>query len=121
MTTPTFGSRLRQIRTQRGITQRLLAEQVDCDFTYISKIEHDATPPPSEQMIWRLAEALNTDANELFNVACKVPKITLANATSNPLLTELVHELCERPLPDHTYAYLLAWVRAWGKKEEKPV
>ncbi len=55
------------------MTQRELAGRVNIDFTYLSKIESRATPPPSEKVILQLAEALDADKDELIILAGKVP------------------------------------------------
>ena len=73
MKTEKFGVRLRQLRKQAGLTQRELAERVNIDFTYLSKIENGVMPPPSEKVILQLAEALNTDKDELIILAGRVP------------------------------------------------
>ncbi len=79
----TFGQRLRQLRKARNLTQRDLAAKVSArlraedrrgfDFTYLSKIENDKTPPPSVAAITQLAEVLEADANELITLAGKAP------------------------------------------------
>src|SRR5207244_2732679 len=69
-----FGRRLRELRKQKNISQRDLATQVAVDFTYLSKIEGGRLAPPSEDVIRRLAQALDTDENELINLAGKIPK-----------------------------------------------
>ncbi|MFH0768312.1 MAG: helix-turn-helix domain-containing protein, partial [Chloroflexota bacterium] len=56
-----FGARIKELRVQLHLTQRQLAEKVGVDFTYLSKIETGALPPPSEKVILRLAEVLNPD------------------------------------------------------------
>jgi len=68
-----FGARLRQLRIQAGMTQRELADRVNIDFSYLSKIESGAVPPPSQKVISQLAEALNVDKDELIISAGKVP------------------------------------------------
>jgi len=68
-----FGVRLRELRKQAGLTQRELADRVNVDFTYISKIESGAVPPPSEKVILQLVEALNADKDELTILAGKIP------------------------------------------------
>ena len=55
------------------MTQRELADKVKTSFTYISKIESGAMPPPSQKVISQLAEVLNTDQDELIILAGKVP------------------------------------------------
>ncbi len=68
-----FGARLRGLRTQAGLTQRELADNVNVDFTYLSKIENGVLPPPSEKVILRLAEVLNADKDELITLAGRIP------------------------------------------------
>ena len=68
-----FGTRLRELRIQAGLTQRELAEKVNVDFTYLSKIENGALPPPSEKVILQLVEVLNADKDELIILAGKIP------------------------------------------------
>jgi len=68
-----FGARLRQLRKQADLTQRELADRVNIDFTYLSKIESGAMPPPSERVILQLAEALNADKDELAILAGRIP------------------------------------------------
>ncbi|MDD4858734.1 MAG: tetratricopeptide repeat protein [Dehalococcoidales bacterium] len=68
-----FGSRLKQLRIETGLTQRALAAKVEVDFTYLSKIENGILPPPSEKVINSLAGALNTDRDELIVLAGKIP------------------------------------------------
>ncbi len=73
METQKFGARLRELRIQAGLTQRELAERVKVNFSYLSKIESGAMPPPSQKAISKLAEALNADQDELLILAGKVP------------------------------------------------
>lgn len=68
-----FGNTLRELRKHRGLNQKALADIAGIDFTYLSKVENDRTPPPSEPVIRAMAEALDTDADELIRLAGKVP------------------------------------------------
>lgn len=68
-----FGKRLRELRKAKGMSQRYLADQVGVDFTYISKVETNALPPPSEKTILAMAQALDVDADELLVLAGKIP------------------------------------------------
>ena len=73
MKTRGFGARLRELRIQARLTQRELAEKVNVDFSYLSKIENGALPPPSEKVISRLAEVLNADKDDLITLAGRIP------------------------------------------------
>ena len=68
-----FGVRLRELRIQARLTQRELADRVNIDFTYLSKIENGVLPPPSERVILQLTEALNADKDELITLAGRIP------------------------------------------------
>ena len=68
-----FGVRLRELRKQAGFSQRELADKVGVNFSYLSKIESGAMPPPSEKVILRLAEALNVDKDELISLSGRIP------------------------------------------------
>lgn len=69
----TFGHRVRELRKALGLSQKLLAERVGINFTYLSKIENDIMPPPREKTILALARELDADADELFGLAKKIP------------------------------------------------
>ena len=68
-----FGKAIRNYRKQRGISQKELAEKAGIDFTYLSKIENNRTPPPSEDVIKAMAATLEVDSDELIRMAGKVP------------------------------------------------
>ena len=95
----TFGQRLRELRKSKGITQRALADKVGISFTYLSKIENGAMQPPRGKTITDLANALDTDADELFGLAKKVPPQFLEHI--NPEVIKLIRSLRdgeEKPL-----------------------
>lgn len=69
-----FGTRLRQLRQERGFTLRSLAEAIGVDFSYLSKIENGkAGYLPGADTIRALANALEVDALDLLELADKVP------------------------------------------------
>ena len=71
----TFGQRVKRLRKAKRITQLALAEKIGVDFTYVSKFENDKTVrPPAESTIRRLAEVLETNAEELILLAKKIPQ-----------------------------------------------
>ena len=72
----TFGERLRELRKAKNLSQRTLADKVDINFTYLSKVESeklDFAPYPSEELIRKLAKALEADVDELLLLAKKIP------------------------------------------------
>jgi transcriptional regulator with XRE-family HTH domain len=76
-----LGARIKELRRQRGFTQRQLAEKVGVDFTYLSKIENDRLEhTPSIKTLQDLARALDVDELELMELANKVPLVLQAIA-----------------------------------------
>jgi len=69
-----FGKRLRELRKLKGLTQQQLADSAGVSFTYISKLETGALPPPRERTILALATALEGEPDELFGLAEKIPR-----------------------------------------------
>ncbi|MFC1898817.1 helix-turn-helix domain-containing protein [Chloroflexota bacterium] len=68
-----FGRRLRELRKKADLTQRELASMVNINFTYLSKIENGTMSAPSENILIKLADALNIDREELLIAAGKIP------------------------------------------------
>jgi len=72
-----FGQRIRELREAKGLVQRDLGEMVGVNFSYISKIENeklDFGDYPSEELIHKLADALDGDEDELLILAKKIPE-----------------------------------------------
>lgn len=72
---PTFGITLARIREPRGLSQSALAELVDCDHSYISRIEAGKRAPGRE-IIERIIHALaleRDDADALMAAAGFLP------------------------------------------------
>ncbi len=85
-----FGKRLRQLRLDRKVNQRALAARVGIDFTYLSKIENERMPPPSEDVIVKLAKALGADPDDLLRLAQRVPQDIKSVINSSPALPSLL-------------------------------
>jgi HTH-type transcriptional regulator, competence development regulator len=71
-----FGEKVRDLRKAKSLGQRALADAVGVSFTYISKIENhrlDFGDYPSEEVIEKIAEALDADVTDLLVLAEKVP------------------------------------------------
>jgi transcriptional regulator with XRE-family HTH domain len=72
-----FGEQIRELRKAKGLSQRALGELVGVSFTYISRVENeklDFGDYPSEDLIRKLAKALEADEGELFLLAKKIPE-----------------------------------------------
>lgn len=104
----TFGERLRRARRTEGMTLRQLAELVDVDFTYLSKLENDRLSPPSDATIVRLSEALSLDPDELFAAARKVPTDLRRHVKEGtPQTALLLRRLSGRHLTEDQYRRIM--------------
>lgn len=87
MATPTFGDRLREFRKRVPMTQQQLADAIEVDFTYISKIESGKAPPPARDTIARAGKALKLtpdEVGELFRLADKLPSEVVSFFAQEP-------------------------------------
>jgi HTH-type transcriptional regulator, competence development regulator len=73
----TFGARIRELRQGKSLTLRDLAQKVQVTFTYLSKIENGKLSFgefPGDDLIVKLAESLDADADDLLILAEKIPR-----------------------------------------------
>ena len=68
-----FGKAVRKLRQARGTSLRRFAEEVSLSPTYLSMVERDKVPPPTERRMVAIAEALETDPDELLALGGRVP------------------------------------------------
>ena len=69
---PTFGAYIRALREKKEISLRRFAEDVGISPTYLSKVERGEFPPPAEDKIQAIAEALGENPDQLLALAGKV-------------------------------------------------
>jgi len=81
-----FGQIIRELRIKNRDYDSLreFARKVGLSAAYLSRIENEKEPPPSEQIVEKLAEALGADKYELFSYAGKVPTEFLETFKKNP-------------------------------------
>ncbi len=68
-----FGPHIRKTREARAITLRGLARLIGVEPSYLSKIEREIFPPPSEALIVKIAAELGEDPDRLLALAGKIP------------------------------------------------
>ena len=103
-----FGNRLRAMRIAKGLSQRALGERVGVSFTYISKVENgklDFGDYPSEDLIRRLAAALDADEEDLLLLAEKIPEAIRRRFFERPDAFRLIARLDDKRL-DGVLAFL---------------
>lgn len=67
-----IGEKLREIREKKGFTMRQVAEIIDIDYSYISKIEKGKIP--SLDKLNKLCDLYGITAASLFGEEVKTPK-----------------------------------------------
>jgi transcriptional regulator with XRE-family HTH domain len=70
--TETFGNTLRNLRLKAEVGLRELARQIDKSPGYLSDVELDNVPPPSEEVILNIAAVLSVDKRLLLMAASKM-------------------------------------------------
>lgn len=103
-----FGERLRQLRAERGISLKQMAEALGVSAAYLSALEHGRRGRPTHAMVVAICAQLNIiwdEADELSRLArLSHPRIIVDTAGLSPAATELANLLAERIRrlsPDH--------------------
>jgi len=93
-----------------GYSLRKVAERIEVQPSYLSKVERGDVAPPSEATILRLAEELEVDGDVLLALAGKVSTDLKDVIRRRPqLFAELIRGM--RDLPDHAVLRLVREVR----------
>jgi HTH-type transcriptional regulator, competence development regulator len=111
----TFGSFIRKARERRladdsRYSLRQVAQRIDVEPAYLSKVEREEVAPPSEATIVRLARELDEDADLLLAMAGKISGDLGEIIRKRPqLFAQLIREL--KSMPDHAILRLVREVR----------
>jgi transcriptional regulator with XRE-family HTH domain len=110
-----FGSFVRERREAVDVDDvrlsvRGLAKRLGVQASYLSKVERDEVPPPSEALIVRIAQELDEDPDVLLALGGKVSSELQAVIRKRPrLFAELIRSL--KDLPDHAVLRVVREVR----------
>ena len=114
-----FGKRLRELRIEKGMTLRALADAAGLNFTYLSKIENGRLPyTPAADKIRSLAEALDADALELLALAGKAPP-ELEALTGTAEARRFFSRAAEMASPDDWIALLDVLERRQARRKDE--
>ena len=95
-----FGEKLRQLRAERGVTLKAMAEELGLSAAYLSALEHGRRGRPTHALVIAICAQLNIiwdEADELLRLArLSHPRITVDTAGLSPRATELANLLAER-------------------------
>ena len=67
-----FGKKLRQLRKQRDLTLRQLAEILGVHFTHLNNIEH-GTKRPSTDLVLKVAQVFDVSTDQLMKDELELP------------------------------------------------
>jgi HTH-type transcriptional regulator, competence development regulator len=76
-----FGAFIRERRLARGLTLLDVAAEIDVSIPYLSRIERERENPPRDELIQRIAEALDIPPDEAFAAARRLPPDLQGRAT----------------------------------------
>ena len=85
-----FGKTLRNMRLQAKVGLRELATLINKSPGYLSDVELDRVPPPSEAMILDIAKALNVNKKDLLKAAKKVDPEQSEYVVDKPIADDFV-------------------------------
>ena len=92
-----FGARLRQLREDRGLRLKDMADELGVSATSLSALEHGRRSKPNWSFIQRVIHYFNIiwdEADELQRLAdLSNPKITVETAGLSPKATEIANRL----------------------------
>jgi transcriptional regulator with XRE-family HTH domain len=111
----TFGARIQQLRRDRRLTQRTVAEKLQIDFTYLSKLENDRGEPPGEETVRALAKLYGVDAEELLALAGRIPAELRERAQGDVEFATLLRTLPKLSAQQLERVYRSAGVKRRGR------
>lgn len=111
----TIGAYIREVRERlrekdRSYSLRQVAHRISVEPAYLSKIERDQVPPPSEDTLRRLAVDLGEDPDLVLAMAGKVSSDLQEIIRRRPqLFADLLRQLKE--VPDHAILRIVREIR----------
>ena len=92
-----FGVRLRELRREKGVTQREMAAAIGVSAAYLSALEHGRRSMPAWPLLQKITGYFNViwdDADQLQKLAQKShPRVVIDTAGLSPQATELANLL----------------------------
>jgi len=116
----TFGQILKDYRLKSGLGLRELARLVGKSPGYLSDVENDRVPPPSEAVILDIAVALGVDRRDLLKAASKVDPELSDYVAHQPHAADFLRMAKEQGYDNGDWERLaqLAKLARFGKGEE---
>lgn len=112
-----FGRRIRELRAQKGVSLKEMAQALNLSSAYLSALEHGQRGRPSPGLVMQILGYFNViwdEAEELKTLAeLSHPRVTLDTSGLSPEATELANRLEKsiRHLPDPVVQSMLALLK----------
>jgi transcriptional regulator with XRE-family HTH domain len=106
-----FGEALRERRRTVGMSQRELADKIDVDFSYISKVETGKLPPPSADKIVEICLVLEIEPSELLALTGKLPTNVQKAVGTSEVAQEFLQEAQRMALSEDEWKNLVRSLR----------
>jgi len=118
--TETFGKKLRDLRIHADVGLRELARLINKSPGYLSDLEHDHVPPPSEDVLLKIAGALSIDKKELLTAAQKMDPELSRYVAREPEIADFLRMAREKKFDSEDWETLtkLAEAAKLGKGEK---
>ena len=112
-----FGKRVRELRAQKGVKLKQMAEELSVSSAYLSALEHGHRGRPASGMIMQICGYFSLiwdDAEEIKRLAVlSHPRIVVDTSGLSPKATELANMLSETvaELDDDTIEWIMDEIR----------
>ena len=122
-----FGEKLRELRAQRGVKLKDVAEALGVTSAYLSALEHGQRGRPGSGLVMQICvffDLIWDEAEELKRLAqLSHPRVVVDTAGLSPKATELANTLAEtiRELDEETLDWVLAEIRTRRHLPKGPV
>ncbi|MEQ1940918.1 helix-turn-helix domain-containing protein [Mesorhizobium sp. VNQ89] len=120
-----LGERLRELRRQKGVSQKEMAAAVGVSAAYLSALEHGRRGLPTWVLLQKIIGYFNIiwdDAEEVLNLAGQShPRVVIDTSGLSPSATELANLLAARieSLDAETIARILDMIAASPREGPK--
>ena len=101
-----FGNILRKLRLDADAGLREMARLIDKSPGYISDVEQGKVPPPSEEVIVKIAEVLGADRNLLLKAARKMDPELSSYVSDAPLAADFLRMTKQKGFNDKDWEKL---------------
>jgi transcriptional regulator with XRE-family HTH domain len=90
-----FGTFLKDMRNEKGISLRELAKRVNISHSYLSNLENGKKPPPGNKLLIDIANALSLNKESqrlLFDIAAKAKELQRSDYTIPADISKYLYE-----------------------------